>query len=203
MAPELNCQEHGPYDSSYGTCPVCQAESGHPRPAHPAPLDEDDLPTEVGPGPVMGGGLDEDNLPTEVVGGGRGVSYDLEDDELTDVVRGGFLDDETEIEFQETGALSILWAKDGPRRGKIQRISDGTVVGRKSGGLILDDPKVSNPHAKFKFENDEFEIWDFGSKNGTFVNGERIRSATVLKENDDVKIGDTTFVLKILDTTKD
>ena len=74
-------------------------------------------------------------------------------------------------------------------------------MGRKSGDLILDDPKVSNPHAKFKFENDAFEIWDFGSKNGTFVNGERIRSATKLKENDEVKIGDITFVLKVLDST--
>ena len=36
------------------------------------------------------------------------------------------------------------------------------------------------------------------SENGTFVNGEAIRGATVLQENDEIKTGDTVFVLKTL-----
>ena len=89
----------------------------------------------------------------------------------------------------------------GQRRGKIYPIHDETVIGRKSGelvDLILDDPRVSNPHAKFKVEDEQYVVWDFGSKNGTFVNDEQIREATLLKENDTIKMGDTTFVLKIL-----
>ena len=77
-------------------------------------------------------------------------------------------------------------------------VKDGTVVARNSADLPIDDPKVSNPHAKFTVEDDQFVIWDFGSKNGTFVNGERIRAATPLEENDTIKMGDMIFVLKTL-----
>ena len=72
------------------------------------------------------------------------------------------------------------------------------IVGRKEGGLIIDDPKVSSMHAKFTMEGDNFVVWDFGSSNGTYVNGKKIREATVLEENDLVKIGDTVFVVKLL-----
>ena len=65
----------------------------------------------------------------------------------------------------------------------------------------MDDPKVSNPHARFRLndEDDGFVLWDFGSKNGTYVNDEKIAAATALKENDVVKIGDTEMVLKVLE----
>jgi len=49
-------------------------------------------------------------------------------------------------------------------------------------------------------EKDEYILVDFHSKNGTFVNGERIKAETTLKENDTVKVGDVVFVLKILDS---
>ena len=65
--------------------------------------------------------------------------------------------------------------------------------------MILDDPKVSSMHAKFNMEDDDFVVWDFGSSNGTYVNGKKIREATVLEENDLVKIGDTVFVVKLLE----
>jgi len=73
------------------------------------------------------------------------------------------------------------------------------VIGRKKADLILDDPKVSENHAVIAFEDDHFVIVDIKSTNGTSVNGERIRSETILKENDLIKIGEVTFVLKLLD----
>jgi len=192
---EKVCPKHGPYDASYATCPYCQAEAGGGRPAAPTPLD-DDMPTDLGAGPV--GGYDDDEAPTEL-GAGRGSHgvYDLEDEEATSLGRMQSLD-HTELEFIDAGVQGLFWAKDGPRVGRILMIKDGTVIGRSEGDMILDDPKVSNPHAKITFEDEVFVIWDFGSKNGTYVNGEKIRSATEMKENDTIKIGDTTFVLKTL-----
>ena len=64
---------------------------------------------------------------------------------------------------------------------------------------MIDNPKVSTTHAKIVYENDHYVIVDFRSKNGTYVNGERIRAETIIKENDLVKIGEVTFVLKVLD----
>lgn len=196
---ELVCQKHGPYDALYGTCPICSGASNLP-PA-PDPLMEDDMPTDLGGGQFPEG-YGEDESPTEL-GAKRkqAAGYPgVEDEDPTEIgVEGRFVD-VTEVEFEETGLLGILWVKEGPRRGRIHKIKDGTVIGRSDGDVILDDPKVSNPHARFRLEDDQFEIWDFGSRNGTFVNdnNNRIREATKLSENDEIKIGDTVFVFKVL-----
>ena len=174
---ELVCQTHGPYDASYGTCPYCSVKAN--RPAVPSPL-EDDMLTEIG---------------TAFRRPGAGVSFD--DVDPTEFGRASW-EDVTELGVLDTSAIGILWIKEGARRGKIYRIKDGTIIGRSQGDIIMDDPKVSNPHAKLTLENEQFVIWDFGSKNGTAVNGERIRAATQLNENDFIKIGDTVMVLKVL-----
>lgn len=174
---ELVCQTHGPYDESYGTCPYCSKNAN--RPAAPSPL-EDDMLTEIAPA---------------FRGSGAGVSFD--DLDPTEFGRTSW-EEATKLGLEDTSAVGILWIKEGARRGKIHRIKDGTIIGRSQGDIIMDDPKVSNPHAKLTLENEQFVIWDFGSKNGTAVNGERIRAATELNENDFIKIGDTIMVLKVL-----
>jgi hypothetical protein len=220
MAAEKFCPKHGHYDGSYRTCPYCSGEIK--RPPAPKPLSEDDLPTVLDHfQSTAQGETSEDDLPTIIEARGsypRGGYHDHEapmdyglkrssgkrfldiDDEEEinpDKLRMG--EDITELDQVCTGMLGILWVKDGNRRGHIYNINDNSVVGRREGDLILDDPKVSNPHAKFTIEDGQFILWDFGSRNGTFVNGERIRAATLLKENDKIKIGDSIFILKILE----
>lgn len=204
MAQEGFCPIHGPYDASLGACPY--PHEGINRPIPPTPLDEDDLPTDLG-------GYDEPTAPTAPPGSekegeteiparrkaGHGI-LDIDDEEETELGR-GMRDDVTELEVTPGGGpLAMLWVKEGPRRGKFYPIRHGTVMGRKEGNLILDDPKVSGSHAKFTMEKDDFFIWDFGSANGTYVNGKKIREATLLEENDLVKIGDTFFVVKLLES---
>ena len=186
------CPQHGEYDASLAACPYCQNTS---RPPAPPSLDEDDMPTDIGRRSSA-----ENEAPTEIPSRRRqgGHNYDPEEEEPTQIGKARRDDDVTEIEFVDNGMLAILWVKEGDRRGRIYKVKDGSVLGRKDGDIIFDDPKVSNPHAKFVLENEAFVVWDFGSKNGTFVNGERIRAATPLKENDTLKIGDTVFVLKVL-----
>jgi hypothetical protein len=202
---ELVCPTHGPYDASYGTCPYCAGGAGR-RPAEPRPLSDDELPTDLGmDGPVGGGGFPagegDGEGPTEIPGHRAQknfLDYDEEEETQMGRVASG---DVTEIEasINTMGPFGILWIKEGHRRGHIHKIKEGTTVGRKEGELILDDPKVSGTHAKFTFEGDTFVVWDFGSANGTYVNGKRIRQATPLNENDLIKIGDTVFIIKLLD----
>lgn len=187
---ELICPMHGHYDASYGTCPVCSGQGNRPSP--PTPLVEDDMPTDID-----GGGFDgdwDDNFDPTEIGAGSGT------EQFTEIGRGGRAD-ETELydDFGDEGMLALLWIKDGRRRGRTYSVKDGFDIGREDQDIILDDPKVSSHHAGFKLEDEGFEIWDYRSKNGTFVNGERIKAATLLKENDEIKIGDTTFVFKILE----
>jgi hypothetical protein len=199
---ELFCPVHGPYDASYGTCPYCAGILQ--RPDVPAPLSDEDAPTDINPIPVGGAGYQagqDENDPTQLGAERRGNAGFLDDDDVDPTELGNFarVDDVTEIEFVETGIVGLLWVKEGQRRGRIYKIKDGTIIGRSEGDLVMDDPKVSNPHAKLKVEDDKFVIWDFASHNGTYVNGERIRAATELKENDLIKIGDTVFILKVLE----
>ncbi|MEO8609195.1 MAG: FHA domain-containing protein [Chloroflexota bacterium] len=51
------------------------------------------------------------------------------------------------------------------------------VIGRKAESgcnFVIDMPYVSPRHCVFIYRNNNFHLRDFGSKNGTFVNGERI-----------------------------
>ena len=199
MPAELICPIHGPYNAALGTCPYCH---GSNRPAQPTPLDQDDnLPTDIGfRPPAPAGSRGDEEAPTELPRGGKaGRKFlDFDEDEETSLGKRG-REDVTEVEFKESTALAILWVKEGQRRGKIYHVKEETVIGRKDGDLIIDDAKVSNPHAKIIFEANQFVVWDFGSRNGTFVNGERIRAATPLKENDVLKFGETVFVFKVLE----
>jgi DNA-binding winged helix-turn-helix (wHTH) protein len=73
------------------------------------------------------------------------------------------------------------------------------VVGREAGVPIrIDSPKVSRHHARVSVAGDEVLIEDLGSKNGTFVRGERIQASTVLAPGDEVQIGPIKLVLRIV-----
>ena len=190
---KLICPTHGYYDASEGTCPLCRAEQFGPQ--APAPLGfEDNMPTEIGGGGGYGNNYGGD-APTEIGAHSPANPAFTDETQISPMRR----NDVTEIDAPvDTGPLGILWVKEGPRRGQIHRIKDGTVVGRSKGDILLDEPKASSSHAKFTFEEEKFHVWDFGTRNGTYVNGERIRAATPLEENDEVKIGELVFVLKVL-----
>ncbi len=72
------------------------------------------------------------------------------------------------------------------------------VVGRSSElDMVLVEDMVSRRHARIECGDDQIVIEDLGSTNGTFVNGEKIKRAT-LKEGDRVLIG--TSILKVVST---
>lgn len=195
------CPAHGPYKGR--DCPYPPPHTK--RPSAPAPLSDDDLPTDLGsasgPGtsPVpLQGNFDEDELPSSVSESQRKF-LDYDEEEETQLGRSA-REDMTELEIPVKTTLCLLWVKEGPRRGRFYPVHHGTMIGRREGDLILDDPKVSGSHAKFTMEDDRFFLWDFGSANGTYVNGKKIRRATRLEENDIIKIGETIFVVKLLES---
>ena len=57
-------------------------------------------------------------------------------------------------------------------------------VGRSSScHIIIDNPNVSSSHARFIVEGTSVTLEDTNSTNGTFVNGERIKSKSVTKSD--------------------
>lgn len=70
------------------------------------------------------------------------------------------------------------------------------VIGRSSDlDMVLVEDMVSRRHARITTYNSELAIEDFGSTNGTFVNGERITKAR-LKEGDRILVG--TNIIKLV-----
>jgi len=72
-----------------------------------------------------------------------------------------------------------------------------TVVGRRSScDLQVPLPAVSRKHCQISHVDGQLKIRDLGSRNGTYLNGERISEA-VIKAGDSVRIGPLTFVFQV------
>lgn len=68
-------------------------------------------------------------------------------------------------------------------------------IGRSpDNGIVIDNPAVSHYHARVFNEEGRLMLEDFGSLNGTFVNGQRIKMVG-LKPGDSVMIGKHTIVV--------
>ncbi|HOM02165.1 MAG TPA: FHA domain-containing protein [Acetivibrio sp.] len=62
--------------------------------------------------------------------------------------------------------------------------------------IVIKDPFISGIHAYIMAEEGSILIKDMGSKNGTFVNGERLNEGetVLLNDGDNIKIGNVKFL---------
>jgi pSer/pThr/pTyr-binding forkhead associated (FHA) protein len=60
----------------------------------------------------------------------------------------------------------------------------------------LDDPYISDHHAKVFLSDDEWRITDMGSTNGTFLNQVKVTSPTPIAAGDQLGIGKTTVQVR-------
>ena len=58
------------------------------------------------------------------------------------------------------------------------------------------DKAVSRRHATLRVEGETAVVEDLGSRNGTFVNGERVDDARRLREGDSVQLGATVLEVR-------
>jgi DNA-binding winged helix-turn-helix (wHTH) protein len=65
-----------------------------------------------------------------------------------------------------------------------------TLIGRGDEcGVVLPSTQVSRVHARVRVDQKAVTLEDLGSKNGTWVNGERLRGPTPLADGDEVTFG--------------
>jgi hypothetical protein len=79
------------------------------------------------------------------------------------------------------------------RRGELFTLGEELTVGRGGGcGIVLgDDSFVSQVHARLYRRDGDVYVEDLGSRNGTFLNGQAIATATRLRRGDQVQFGET------------
>jgi len=73
---------------------------------------------------------------------------------------------------------------------------DRVTLGKASTNVVAleHDPTVSRLHAILENHGSAWSIRDVGSRNGTFVNGEKIAAEQVLRPGDEVRIGKSRLV---------
>ncbi len=89
----------------------------------------------------------------------------------------------------------------GPRKGKEYTLDTKPLsIGRGPTNTIdLDDQRASRQHAELlRTSEGNYQIYDVGSANGVFVNGQRLTRGEprLLQENEQIKIGETIFTLQ-------
>jgi len=79
------------------------------------------------------------------------------------------------------------------RKGESYTLTDELTVGRGGGCAVVipDDQFVSTVHARLYRRGDDLFVEDLGSRNGTFVNGQKIETPTKLRRGDRVQFGET------------
>lgn len=85
----------------------------------------------------------------------------------------------------------VLMVVGGPRTaiGRVYRVTESLLLGRAGEADVwLDGEGVSRRHARVVRENDVVTVLDLGSKNGTWVNGERVEKRD-LNAGDLVQVG--------------
>jgi hypothetical protein len=86
----------------------------------------------------------------------------------------------------------------GPEDGRVSECDEEPIVLGRHGTLQLADHKVSKRHAQLRCDGGEWYIEDMGSRNGTYVNGDRVDRPRRVSEGDKLALGMTVMVISRL-----
>jgi hypothetical protein len=93
------------------------------------------------------------------------------------------------------GQLALMWLS-GPRTGEefVLPADHPTICGRsRDADVRIEDDLVSRRHTRIYPADGQYLVEDLGSKNGTFLNGEKVTRPTPLRPGDYLRIGEATF----------
>jgi pSer/pThr/pTyr-binding forkhead associated (FHA) protein len=87
----------------------------------------------------------------------------------------------------------------------VQLVTDRITIGRATGNdvVLSDDGQVSRVHAVLERLASAWSVRDVSSRNGTFVNGNRVSGEARLGAGDELRIGRTRIVLRAERTADD
>ncbi len=95
--------------------------------------------------------------------------------------------------MQPPRLLAINPAGSKPREYPLAK-DESTVGSDEGNALVMAERGVSRRHAVIRRRAGRYELADLNSANGTFINGERVRAAVILKDGDELRFGAARFV---------
>jgi WD40 repeat protein len=104
------------------------------------------------------------------------------------------------------GRRAILRVTAGPARGTHFEVDEqGGTIGRGRDNWLAfpDDDRLSRKHAQMEWRGGQLWLLDIGSKNGTYVNRERVSEGYCIKSGDEIKLGLTVFTVMFPDEAVD
>ena len=95
--------------------------------------------------------------------------------------------------------------RSGPTVGRTFPLEEGEIsIGREPSNMIsINDAEVSRKHARLLWREEGFLLEDFGSTNGSFVNGQRLSGSTMLRAGDLIALGENVVLLYEADDDPD
>jgi DNA-binding winged helix-turn-helix (wHTH) protein len=95
----------------------------------------------------------------------------------------------------EKAAIAV-WLLRGQRRIPLE--AGESILGRDPGAAVhLDDPSVSRRHARILVADDGATIEDLGSKNGTFLDEQKVEQAVMLADGARLRVGTVELTVRI------
>lgn len=123
------------------------------------------------------------------------------------VIRLIYLDVKKMSRFENNNAEDEFCASLKPIKSKVPvhskmknryTIYDEAMIGRsRNCEIVIPEEYISAKHARIWFENGEWYLEDLGSRNGTAVNGQRIRDIVILDPEDEISFGGLNFVFEL------
>lgn len=100
---------------------------------------------------------------------------------------------------QEAAPVAWLVVRSGPRAGHQFGLSQqkANLIGRdpSRADIVIDDDTVSREHARVRYDNGQFVVYDMASTSGTYVNGNLVQRQ-LLYDNDRIGLGRVELVYK-------
>jgi DNA-binding winged helix-turn-helix (wHTH) protein len=103
----------------------------------------------------------------------------------------------------DAGVEAVQTARPGPRlvskRGDWLLAEGSNLVGREHDCAVrIDSPSVSRHHARILVIQGEATVEDLGSKNGTYVNEEAVKTPVALEDRVEIRVGSVKMTYRIV-----
>lgn len=111
-----------------------------------------------------------------------------------------FESEKVNVSGVETAGLKPIRTRSGAEqelKNRYMIYGDATIGRDKGCDIVLKGKYVSGKHVRIWYEKDEWFLEDMGSRNGTEINGQRIRGKVMLDPQDKIVIGDLHFVFEV------